>query len=489
MRTPAPRPEAQENCLTKDPLPEDTEYTGAYRHRGHFNFPLIAGIFAFALLSLYAFAAMATQIDDDLLPGNELRIPIVQALPGIDGGSDKDRAETIDERINILLLGLDQRLDDASDEPYRTDSVVIFTIDPFAKTAGAFSIPRDTLVEIPDGNGGIYSQNRINVAYEMGEYTTLRGYPGGGAQLVMDTIDHNFGIPIDYYVVMNWANFIEIIDELGGIDVTIERYAYDPAYADCSFCYDVYPVEFVPGMEHMDGLRALAYARIRKSDDDFRRIERQQAVMQAVARKALTLNLFDVGKAKSLYDQYTQSVRTNIPAIKVPGLALLAKQVGLNNLRTVSAAGATYPCDCGPAAVLSWDPVKFEELKAQVFSDSILIQEYARVEVLNGTVVPELAGDFAGILRGRGVSSEQILIDEYADGLLYDTTIVIDVNNNADHTASRVAEWLGLPEGSVISGSDTRAANFLDTSAEVVVVLGADVHLPLGSFAGTQTGG
>ncbi len=475
--------------MTKDPPLEDTYHAGAHRHRGHFNVPLIAGIFGFAMLSLYAFAAMATQIDDDLLPGNELRIPIVKALPGIDGGSDQDRAETIDERINILLLGLDQRLDDASDEPYRTDSVVIFTIDPFAKTAGAFSIPRDTLVDIPDGNGGIFNKNRINVVYEMGEYTTLSGYPGGGPQLVMDTIDQNFGIPIDYYVVMNWASFIDIIDELGGIDVTVKRYAYDPAYAECSFCSDIYPVEFVPGPEHMDGPRALAYARIRKSDDDFKRIERQQDVMQAVARKALTLNLFDVGKAKSLYDQYTRSVRTNIPAIKVPGLALLATQVGLDNLRTVSAAGATYPCDCGPAAVLSWDPVKFEELKAQVFSDSILTQEYARVEVLNGTVVPELAGDFAGILRSRGVSSEQILIDEYADGLLYDTTIVIDVNDSADHTAGKVAEWLGLTNGSVISGTDARAANFLDTSAEVVVVLGADVQLPLGSFAGTQTGG
>ena len=441
------------------------------------------------MLSLYAFAAMATQIDDDLLPGNELRIPVVQALPGVDGGSDKDSAETIDERINILLLGLDQRLDDASDEPYRTDSVVIFTIDPFAKTAGAFSIPRDTLVDIPDGNGGIYTRTRINVAYEMGEYTSLKGYPGGGPQLAMDTINNNFGIPIDYYVVMNWANFIDIIDELGGIDVNIARYAYDPAYADCSFCYDVYPVEFEPGMEHMDGPRALAYARIRKSDDDFKRIERQQDVMQAVARKALSLDLFDVGKAKSLYDQYTRSVRTNIPAIKVPGLALLGKQVGLDNLRTVSAAGAMYPCNCGPAAVLSWDPVKFEELKAQVFSDSILTQEYARVEVLNGTVVPELASDFAGILRGKGVSADQILIDEYADGHLYDTTIVIDVNDNADHTADKVAEWLGLTDGSVISGTDARAAGFLDTSAEVVVVLGADVQLPLGSFAGTQTGG
>jgi LCP family protein required for cell wall assembly len=444
---------------------------------------------AFAMLSLYAFAAMATQIDDDLLPGNELSIPVVQALPGVDSGSDQDSAETIDERINILLLGLDQRLDDASDEPYRTDSVVIFTIDPFAKTAGAFSIPRDTLVDIPDGNGGVYTQNRINVAYEMGEYTSLSGYPGGGPQLAMDTINLNFGIPIDYYVVMNWANFIDIIDELGGIDVTVKNYAYDPAYADCSFCYDVYPVEFVPGTEHMDGPRALAYARIRKSDDDFRRIERQQAVMQAVARKALSLNLFDVSKAKSLYDQYRQSVRTNIPAIKVPGLALLGKQVGLDNLRTVSAAGATYPCNCGPAAVLSWDPVKFEELKAQVFSDSILTQEYARVEVLNGTVVPELAGDFAGILRGKGVSADQIIIDEYADGALYDTTIVIDINDNADHTASKVAEWLGLPDDSVISGTDARAVDFLDTSAEVVVVLGADVRLPLGNFAGTQTGG
>ncbi|HEY5624909.1 MAG TPA: LCP family protein [Dehalococcoidia bacterium] len=475
--------------MTEDPFLEDINEAGTYRQRSHFNVPLIAGIFAFAMLSLYAFAAMATQIDDDLLPGNELSIPVVRALPGVDGGSDKDSAETIDERINILVLGLDQRLDDASDEPYRTDSVVIFTIDPFAKTAGAFSIPRDTLVDIPDGNGGIYTKSRINEAYEIGEYTMLSRYPGGGPQLAMDTINNNFGIPIDYYVVMNWANFIDIIDELGGIDVTIERYAYDPAYADCSFCSNVYPVEFVPGTEHMDGLRALAYARIRKSDDDFRRIERQQAVMRAVARKALSLDLFDVGKAKGLYDRYTQSIRTNIPAIKVPGLALLGTQVGLDNLRTVSAAGAMYPCNCGPAAVLSWDPVKFDELKAQVFSDSILTREYARVEVLNGTVVPELAGDFAGVLRGRGVSPEQIIIDEFADGRLYDTTIVIDVNDNADHTAGKVAEWLGLPGGSVISGTDARAADFLNTSAEVVVVLGADVQMPLGSFAGTQTGG
>jgi hypothetical protein len=139
--------------------------------------------------------------------------------------------------------------------------------------------------------------------------------------------------------------------------------------------------------------------------------------------------------------------------------------------------------------VLSWDPVKFEELKAQVFSDSGLSEEYARAEVLNGTVIPDLAGDFASYMRGRGVASEQIVVDEYADGLLYDTTIVIDVTGNAGYTAERVAEWLNLPAGSVISGTDPRAALFLDTTAEVVVVLGADVQMPDSNFAGTQTGG
>jgi LCP family protein required for cell wall assembly len=475
--------------LSDDWPKDDYSHRHAYRRRGHFNLPVIVAIFVFAIVSFYSFAAMVTQADDTLLPGNELRIPVIEYVPGVDDGSDKDQAETIEERINILLLGLDQRLDEASDDAYRTDSVVIFTIDPYSKTAGAFSIPRDTLVEIPDGEGGIFRETRINEAYEMGQYTSLRGYPGGGPQLAMDTIEHNFGIPIDYYVILNWNNFIDIIDELGGIDVTIPEYAYDPAYSDCSFCGEYYPVEFVPGVEHMDGPRALAYARIRKSDNDYKRIERQQIVMRAVATKALSLNFLDVDKAKSLYEKYRQSIRTNIPLIKVPGLALLGSQIGVEKLRMVSAAPATYPCNCGPAAVLSWDPVEMQELIAQVFSDSILTEEYARVEILNGTVVPNLAGDLAAFLRTKGVASEQIQIDEYADGFLYDSTLVIDVNGTAEHTAQKLAEWLSLPQSAVITGSDPRAEGFLDTTAEVVVVLGADVQMPLGNYASTQTGG
>jgi LCP family protein required for cell wall assembly len=464
------------------------QQSGYYRTRGHFSFGMIAFIFLFAIISFWSFAIVSTRViaDGELLPGNEPNpFGIAGVIPGAKTGEDKEQTDDIEERINILLLGLDQRLDDADDEPYRTDSIVVFTIDPYSKTAGAFSIPRDTWVEIPDGSGGVFTQSRINEAYEFGEYTYLKGYPGGGPRLAIDTIQHNFGIPIDYYVLMNWASFIDIIDELGGIDVTIPEYAYDPAYSDCSFCQSVYPVEFLPGTEHMDGDRALAYARIRKSDNDFKRIERQQIVMRAVATKALSLNLLDVTNAKDLYDRYTESVRTNIPAVKVPGLALLGKQIGAEKIRMVSMAPATTPCtNCpGGAAVLNYDPAKVDELKARVFNDSLLSEEYASIEVLNGTVIPNLAGEFGNYMQLKGVDPLQIAIDEYADGFLYDSTLIIDVNGNADHTAGKIAEWLGIPQSQVINGGDAQAAPFLETSAEVVVVLGGDVQTPFGSFA------
>ncbi|HUF52212.1 MAG TPA: LCP family protein [Dehalococcoidia bacterium] len=460
---------------------------GHYRARGHFSIGMIAFIIIFAIISFWSFAVVSTRViaDGGLLPGNEPNpFGITKVIPGAKS-VDNDEPATPDERINILLLGLDQRLDDAGDEPYRTDSIVVFTIDPHTKTAGAFSIPRDSLVEVPDGEGGIYTETRINEAYELGEYLGLRGYDGGGGQLAIDTIEHNFGIPIDHYIVMNWASFIEIIDELGGIDVDVPEYAYDPAYSDCSFCSDVYPVEFVQGPEHMDGDRALAYARIRKSDNDYKRIERQQIVMRAVATKALQLDFLDVGKAKGLYDKYTQSVKTNIPGVKVPGLALLGKQVGAENIRMVSMAPATYPCGapCQGVAYLLWDPEKVEELKALLFNDSLLAEEYASVEILNGTVIPNLATNFKDYIAIRGVDATKVTVDEYADGFLYDSSLIIDVHGDVGHTAGKIAEWLGIPSAHVVSGTDAQAAPFLGTGSQVVVVLGGDVEESFGSFA------
>ena len=465
----------------RPPRPEPYEFEEARRR--HANPLIIFGISLLAVAAVYLSLVIVPRAIALFFPGNAPNLGIASVLPGVPK-ADPKAAATIDERINILFMGLDQRRDQQDDAPYRTDSVVIFTIDPYAKTAGAFSIPRDTLAEIPNGafcGGGKpcgYVTDRINVAYEMGQYN-YDNYPGGGPGLLKDTIKHTFGIPIDNYIILNFNAFIDIIDELGGIDIDIPEYAYDPAYADCQFCSDVYPVEFLPGERlHMDGVTALTYARIRKSDDDFKRIERQQLVMRAAAEKAMSLGLFDIGKAADLYVKDKKAGRADIANTRIPGLALLAKQIGVENIQMVSAAPATYSCNYCPGAVLLWDREKMAELEAQVFSDSRLQGENAAVKVLNGTRTPELADQFASFLRRQGVSSGKITVDDYAGGQLYNSTLIVDLSGKS-YTVQKLAEWLDLPSTRVVTGTDPRAGPFADPLANVVIVLGSDFRLPV----------
>lgn len=446
---------------------------GEYYHRRGVNRLAIIAIGVFAVLSFYSLLLVATRIDQVILPGNELSGFFVE-VPLADDSGNQEAAETIDQRINILFLGLDRRLDQPEGDPYRTDSVMVLTIDPYSKTAGAFSIPRDTLVDIPDGEGGVLQQSRINEAWETGEY--FIDYPGGGPQLAKDTVEYNFGIPIDHYVLMDWVDFMEIIDEIGGVEIDVPEYAYDPAYATCTYCNEVYPVEFIPGPEHMDGDRALAYARIRKSDNDYKRIERQQLVLKAMARKAASIDTI-VNDPIGLYEKFNGAVETDISDIRAVGLAALMREVGVETIRTVSMQPATYPCNNCDAAVLLWDPAIVEELKAQVFSDSRIINDTASVAILNGTPTPELAGTFATYMKNKGVPSEKITVDEYANGLLYDTTIIVDTTGGNEFTVEQISDWLGLPADRVVLSTDPQATPFLNTSSGVVVVLGSDVEV------------
>jgi len=440
--------------------------------RQRFSGILIVGIALFAVASLYLLLVVITAADDVLVPGNEIKIGL--NLPGVDSGENPEFAN-IDERINILFLGLDLRRDESPDMSSRTDSVFVLTVDPFSKTAGIFSIPRDLLVEVPDGAGG-YRERRVNIAYELGEHT-YQDYPGGGAGLARDTIEHNFGIPIDYHVILNFNNFIELIDEIGGIEIEVPSYAFDPEYTDCNACTPYY-LEFVPGLEHMDGERALAYSRIRHSDDDFRRIERQQLVIRATAKKALDLGLLLSDNLVGLYKDYKQTVITDIPDFKIAGLGLLGRQVGVDNIRTVSISEATYPCDDCSAAVLRADWDRVAELQAIVFGDGRLQAEGAVVEVRNGTVVPGLADQFAATLRRQGLGRDQIVINENDGGSLAERTIVVDLSGKT-HTAERIAEWLELPKGRIVTAADPEAGPFLGSSEDVVVVLGADAGVPV----------
>ena len=433
-----------------------------------FNPLLIFGIAMFGVAAFYVLLIVITIADDIFLPGNEIKIGI--SLPGVDSGENPEAAD-INQRINILFLGLDRQRGVPEHTAARTDSVMVLTIDPFSKTAGVFSIPRDLLVEIPDGSGGYY-KDRINVVWETGEFV-YDDYDGGGPGLIKDTIEHNFDIPIDNYVILDFEDFIDLVDEVGGIDIDVPEYEADFSYSDCIGC-QTYAVEFLPGQEHMDGQRALAYARVRKSSNDFKRIERQQLVIRAAAEKALSLELFlDPARAVKLYGKFKDAIETDVSDLRIPGLAKLMQQVDTNEIRMVSIASATYPCGECLAAVLNADWDKVKELQAQVFGDGKIQAEGALVELRNGTDQEGLAEEFAGMLRKRGIRDEDLLLGDAAS--VQSRTLIVDLGDK-EYTARKLAEWLNLSGDRVVGVSDPAAAGLAGSTSDIIVVLGSDAR-------------
>jgi LCP family protein required for cell wall assembly len=186
-------------------------------------------------------------------------------------------------QVNVLLLGSDQRFGSYG---FRTDTIILATINPAEDTVHLTSFPRDLYVDIPGG-----SNNRINTAWGRGGFETLSA-----------TFERNFGIRPDFYVLINFWSFNDVVNSLGGIDV----YASQPLSEYTSRGWFTIPA----GLNHMDGPTALYYSRSRKSTSDFDRNRRQQEVIKAIFTKLMSL--YSISKIPELYDIYVDNVTTNL---------------------------------------------------------------------------------------------------------------------------------------------------------------------------------
>jgi LCP family protein required for cell wall assembly len=202
------------------------------------------------------------------------------------------------QQVNIVMLGVD----DFGENNFRTDVILLLSINPKHQTASLISFPRDLYVTIPG-----YWSNRINTVWQVG------GFP-----LLQDTFEVNFGFRPDYYMMVNYNGFKDVVDSIDGIDVEVTQTLQD----SCGEWLSQWCV-FEPGLTHMDGSTALFYARSRLTTSDFDRNRRAQDVVTAIFKKAVNLNM--LAKVPQLYSVYREHVDTDIPLTQVISLLPMAK--------------------------------------------------------------------------------------------------------------------------------------------------------------------
>jgi LCP family protein required for cell wall assembly len=409
------------------------------------------------------------------LPG-EIALPIIEETPQAWDGT---------ERVTILIMGLDFRDWQSGDGPPRTDTMMLLTIDPVAKTAGMLSIPRDLWVEIPG-----FEHNRINTAYFLGETNNL---PGGGAKLAMKTVENVIGVPVQYYAIIEFSTFEQIIDEIGGIDVLVKDRVKISPIGRTSIWLEAKPY-------HLDGPEALAYARARKTEGgDFDRAERQQQVALAIRDRIIGFDMIPtlVSKAPTLYQQLKTGIKTNLLDPNAPpdqlvkqlqqviSLGLLAMEIDLGTIQK----GVIAPPDMvllltlpTGAEVLKPVPDQIRKLRDQIFTSTSAIApsiteddplnaailEEARIAVLNGAGIEGLAGRTAQYLEGLGLNVVEV---GNADRLDYARTLIIDYTGNP-YTRQYLMNLSSLTESQILSQRDP------NSDIDIALILGGDWSLP-----------
>lgn len=319
-------------------------------------FVLVLGGGAFAYFRLGGIAGKISFGNTSLL-GN-----IVKSLPGVQNLLKGEK----DGRINVLLLGM--RGEGVVGGGTLADTIMVLSIHPSSgkdgdtAKASLVSIPRDLFVTVP----GTSEQRKINAVYALGRERSETG----GMEDMQKIVSEVTGQPIHYVITINFQGFTDLVNALGGIDVTLtEPFSEGVQFHEPQVCDPyVYTIPTKPlqyqnkyhvssagvrrvvksyplcynkseecgglfklpvGVDHLDGATALCYARARYQTSDFKRAERQQTVINEIRKKALSIGvLTDFSKTNAMLESLGNNVRTDMELWELERLYNMYKQAG-----------------------------------------------------------------------------------------------------------------------------------------------------------------
>ena len=428
------------------------------------NLPGIAPASCGQSNGLGTFNPEGTEVAAVDLPPTPNVAPVAELPPAWDGAS----------RINILFIGLDARDVEVQDGPPRSDTMMLVTIDPLTKTAGMLSIPRDMWVNIPG-----FGYSRINTAYSSGEGAQL---PGGGPGLAMKTVSNFIGVPVDYFLQVDFAVFTDIVGWLGCIEVNpTEDMILDP---------------IGPGPDHVklttggtrelcQGWKVLAYARNRHtSGGDFDRAKRQQEVVLALQKKVFDPEVFPslIANAPQMYQELSYGIHTNMPFEDALKLAVLGKDISRDNIKTgvIDTTMVTFDnTTLGGQNASIMKPIsdKIRVLRDEIFTSTgplspiaqgdvvaLMRDELARVRVLDGTFTPGLDQRAGTYFQSQGLN-----VTEVGSAAEAYTQTMIVVYGSKLYTVKYLQSTYGITDNQIRFVSDPTS------SVDVEIRLGSDI--------------
>ena len=323
----------------------------ARRHRHH---PLLSGV-ALTALALVSFGATAAATAYVRLENNIETHDVSALIDEVPTGSVTTQHDPNDpsegQALNLLVMGSDVRdgenaLLGGDEDGMRSDTTIVVHISADRTRMDLVSIPRDTRVDIPacnflDGSTSRAQSARFNAAFSIG---ARNDDVGEAAACTINTVQSLTGIPIDGWIVVDFAGFRNMVDALGGVDVCIPNDMESPKAA----------LSITAGMHRLDGFTALALARARTGEglgngSDINRLGRQQALMGAIAQEVFAKNLLtDIDELYRFLSAATQSLTADPKTGNIRSLAGLAwslQSIPPENITFMTAPHAANPND------------------------------------------------------------------------------------------------------------------------------------------------
>ncbi len=444
-------------------------------------------LFIFVMVSLFLFSSNTKKSNQSTWVNY---IPIIGQIKHLVESADNQLKGEDRGTINVLLLGMGGKNHDGG---YLTDTIILATLNVEEKKIALLSIPRD--LSIPVENMGWRKINNINA------FAEAQNSDSGGlatSQAVSDVLN----IPIDYYVRVDFAGFVKIVNEIGGIKIEVENTINDSAYPimgneDAPWEERFEHLFIEKGWQEMDGELALKYARSRHSvgieGSDFGRAKRQQKILQAIKDKIISRHIiFKPTMAANIIKDVEEHFSTNLKLWEIIKLWNMFKDI--NNESIVSKTLSDAPSGLltsmiteDGAYILIPRSGDFSEIQylinnffeeAPLQSKTAIVKEKATLEVRNGTWVNGLASEVALDLAMYGYDVIRIgncSRQNFEKTVIYDLTYGEKIDSLAilkDRLNANIS--LGLPQWLIDDLANELNEEKNPVQPDFIIILGQD---------------